>query len=111
MTPYTTLQNTDIVFSLREFTDASEEAAVTFLKIAPCTPQALPGRFAFLLLQPTHHCGQCSRLCFTGAVFTSFASLSVVWRQQMKLWMLQQAGMSPHSFQLWLRARYRVFQK
>lgn len=34
-------------------------------------------------------CGQRCRPCFTGAAFTSFASLCVVWRWQMKLWMLQ----------------------
>lgn len=42
------MQNTNVVFSLREFTDALEEAAVAFLRIAPCTPQALPWKICAL---------------------------------------------------------------
>ena len=37
MIPYTPLQNTNTVFSLTESTDASEEAVVAFLRIAPWT--------------------------------------------------------------------------
>lgn len=44
-------------------------------------------------------CSCCCRPCFAGAAFSSFASLFVEWRWQMKLWVLQWAGLSLHLFQ------------
>ena len=70
MIPYTPLQKTDTVFILTGSPHASEEAAIAFLRAASRS-----------LLGDSRSC--CCSLA--GAAFPSFASLSAVWRWQMKL--------------------------